>query len=106
MRHYIPLGELLRGSFEPLHDAFVAAASRAVLAPLEQQRHLAPSLAASLPGGTVKTDPSGSAQTRRLRLFQGAHGGSGWLGTPRRRGRATGRPATASGARVSCDQSR
>lgn len=62
-RHYTPLGELLRGSFEPLHDAFVAAATRAVLAPLEQQRHLAPSLATSLPDGTVKTDPSGSAQT-------------------------------------------
>ena len=53
MRHYIPLGGLLRGSFEPLHDAFVAAASRAVLVPLEQQRHLAPSLAASLPDGTA-----------------------------------------------------
>ena len=67
-RRYTPLGELLRGSFEPLHDVFVAAVTRAALAPLEQQRYLAPSLAASLPDGTVKTDPSGSAQTPRLRL--------------------------------------
>ena len=105
-RHYTPLGELLRGSFEPLHDAFVAAVTRAVLAPLEQQRHLAPSLATSLPDGTVKTDPSGSAQTRRLRLAGRAHGGSGWLGTPKGRGRATRRPATAAGARASGHQTR
>ena len=32
---------------------------------------------------------------------QGAPGGSGQLGTPRARGRPTGRPATASGARAS-----
>ena len=37
---------------------------------------------------------------------QGAPGGSGQLGTPRGRGRPTGRPATASGARASRLQSR
>ena len=37
---------------------------------------------------------------------QGAPGGSGRLGTPRVRGRATGRPVTASGARASPRQRR
>ena len=49
--------------------------------------------------------PLGSAPARLLRPH-GAPGGSGEPGTPRARGRATGRPAMASGARASRLRSR
>ena len=66
---------------------------------------MAESMAETLHDSTVKL-PSGQCLSSAPVPHQGAPGGLGRFETPRTRARATGRPATASGARASRLQSR
>ena len=95
------LGELLRGSFEPLHDVFVAAASRAVLAPLEQQPYLAPSLATSLPSGGLRLPSSEWLSiAHEAALLGHGHGDEPPPRAERERGNATTKRASAAERRA------